>query len=92
MERTQVYLTPDQKEALLMLSREKAIPMAELIRNAIEEYLIRHNRDNRRRIIQETFGAVPEWSVNGQSYTREIRGGWAKRVQGAEEGEDNCRT
>lgn len=33
MERTQIYLDKDQKEALSRLSQAKGVPMAELVRN-----------------------------------------------------------
>ena len=85
MERTQIYLTQEQKEALATLSHEKGTPMAELIRSAVDEFLIRHHRDSRRQVILETFGAIPEWNINGETYTREIRAGWGKRLQAADE-------
>jgi predicted DNA-binding protein len=61
MDRTQIYLTPEQKEALLDLSKNTSTSMAELIRLAIDEYLSKRSQDNRLQAIQETFGAIPEW-------------------------------
>lgn len=87
MERTQIYLTPEQKEALIALSGDKAIPMAELIRNAIDEYLTRHNQNSRRQMILESFGAVSDWNTNGEIYTREMRTGWSSGLEAAEGGE-----
>lgn len=88
MERTQIYLAPEQKEALIALSHEKNIPMAELIRTAIEEYLTRHHQDNRRQVLLDTFGAISDWNTNGADYTRMLRESWRRSgLQAAEEGE-----
>ncbi|MCL6589802.1 MAG: ribbon-helix-helix domain-containing protein [Firmicutes bacterium] len=87
MERTQIYLTSKQKDALIALSREKEIPMAELIRMAIDEYLNRHHQDNRRQVLLDTFGAVSEWNSTGEEYTRMFRAGWRSALKAAEEGE-----
>ena len=92
MERIQIYLTPEQKEALKTLGGKRAIPMAELIRQAIDDYLSQHKRDDRKWAIQETFGAVPEWMESGKLYTRRLRSNWRNRPQVAEEGEPYCHT
>jgi hypothetical protein len=88
MERTQIYLTPEQKEALITLSHDKEIPMAELIRTAIDEYLTRNHQDNRRQVLLDTFGAISDWNTNGADYTRILRDSWRRgNLQAAEEGE-----
>ena len=92
MERTQIYLTPEQKEALLVLSNEKATPMAELIRKAIDDFLVRYRRNDRKQVLQETFGVLPEWKEGGETYTRRLRSGWQERPHAAEEGEPYCPT
>jgi predicted DNA-binding protein len=86
MDRTQIYLTPEQKEALLDLSKNTSTSMAELIRLAIDEYLSKKSQDNRLQAIQETFGAIPEWVDDGETFTRLMRAGWKNRTLG---GEDN---
>jgi uncharacterized Rmd1/YagE family protein len=88
MERTQIYLASEQKEALITLSHEKNIPMAELIRIAIEEYLARHHQDNRRQVLLDTFGVISGWNITGADYTRMLRESWRRSgLQAAEEGE-----
>lgn len=92
MERTQIYLSPEQKQALIALSNERGTPMAELIRKAIDDYLIRQRRIDRRQVLAETFGAFPQWEEGGEIYTRRLRSGWEKRTRVAEEGESYCPT
>jgi predicted DNA-binding protein len=39
MKRTNIHLAPDQLERLKVLSREKGVSYAELVRRAVEAYL-----------------------------------------------------
>ena len=41
MERTQIYFDKSEKEKLLRIARKKGRPMAEVIREAVAEYLIK---------------------------------------------------
>lgn len=80
MERTQIYLTAEQKAALEELARRKSVPMADLVREAVSEYLARKTSDHRLRILDDTFAAVPEWrDVDGVEYARRLRSGWEVR-------------
>jgi hypothetical protein len=96
MDRTQIYLTSEQKAALLNISQEKSTPMAELVRLAIDEYLAKNSQKYRLQTIHETFGRITEWTQNGETYERELRAGWgtrtAVRAQASEEGEGYCPT
>lgn len=72
----------------MTLSREKNIPMAELIRMAIDKYLTQNHQDNRRQVLLDTFGAISDWNTNGAEYTRMLRDSWRRSgLQAAEEGE-----
>lgn len=41
MERTQVYLDESEKEMLIKAAKKKGRPMAELIREAVSDYLLK---------------------------------------------------
>lgn len=92
MDRTQIYLTSEQKEALSNISKEKSTPMAELIRIAIDEYLAKSNQGYRLQTLHETFGKITDWSKNGETYVRELRAGWGTRNEVHEDGEGYCPT
>ncbi|MDI3280164.1 MAG: ribbon-helix-helix protein, CopG family [Bacillota bacterium] len=80
MERTQIYLTSEQKAALEALSRMRSVPMADVVREAVSEYLARAGAEYRLKVLEETFASVPEWrAVDGVEYVRALRSGWAKR-------------
>lgn len=90
MERTQVYLTSEQKAALEKLSRQKSVPMADLVREALNEYIAKTTADYRLKVLEETFGGVPEWrDIDGVEYVRNLRSGWAKREERIDRGNDD---
>jgi Arc/MetJ-type ribon-helix-helix transcriptional regulator len=61
MWRTQVYLTDEQVKALKRRARGRRVSMAELIRNAIEDFL---KRDvDPETALDRTFGAIPNLEV-----------------------------
>ncbi|MDI7248414.1 MAG: ribbon-helix-helix protein, CopG family [Bacillota bacterium] len=80
MERTQIYLTAEQKTALEEIARLKSVPMADVVREAVSEYLARKTADHRLQVLDGTFGAVPEWKgVDSIEHVRRLRSGWEER-------------
>jgi hypothetical protein len=59
--RTQVYLTPVQRERIDRVARAKGVTMAEVIRTALDEYL-RDSADPTD-ALAATFGADPHAAV-----------------------------
>lgn len=59
--RTQVYLTEAQRRKIDHLSTAEGVPMAEIVRRALDEYL--HDDIDATAALAQTFGAVPAASV-----------------------------
>ncbi|MGE5577899.1 MAG: CopG family transcriptional regulator [Syntrophothermus sp.] len=82
MERTQVYLGADQKEKLTRLSQIRGLPMAELIREAVDQYLVEHDPADPQEVLAQTFGL---WEERGdlpgtsQEMVEKLRSGWKER-------------
>ena len=79
MERTQIFLTREQKEFLAVMGKARALSMGDLIRTAVDEFMARQRQEYRLRVLDETFGTMPELP-DGEEYTRGIREAWAKRT------------
>jgi predicted DNA-binding protein len=60
--RTQVYLTREQRERLDVLGRRERKPLAELVREAVDEYL-EHSVPDAAGALDATFGALPDLDV-----------------------------
>lgn len=56
--RTQVYLTEEQRSRIDKVSEAEGIPMAEVIRRALDRYL--GDDVDAAEALRSTFGAVPE--------------------------------
>ncbi len=63
--RTQIYLSRTQREELDDLSRREKKTLAQVIRDAIDAYLRskRYDPDEVDRILEETFGIDPNFSI-----------------------------
>lgn len=57
--RTQIYLTPEQRRALDDLAETDEVSLAELIRLAVDEFLLIRKTDPDA-ALDASFGAVPE--------------------------------
>jgi len=56
MLRTQIYLTEEENSAVTRLAAASGQGKSEVIRNAIDEYLTRHDTSSRLSRIQSAFG------------------------------------
>jgi hypothetical protein len=57
--RTQVYLTPEQRQRIDELTRSRGVTLAEVVRRALDDYL-EEEIPSVAPILAETFGAVPD--------------------------------
>lgn len=57
--RTQVYLTADQRHRIDELAGAQGVTMAEVVRRALDAYLLTEHADARLTLVR-TFGAAPE--------------------------------
>ncbi len=60
--RTQIYLTDEQRRRLDELSRREGKALAELVREAVDQYLA-SRRTDAAAALEATFGAAPSLSV-----------------------------
>ena len=56
--RTQIYLTEEQRHRIDQVTASEGIPMAEVIRRALDEYL--GDDADASTTLRSTFGAVPD--------------------------------
>lgn len=83
MIRTQIQLTEEQARNLRMLAHETDMPMAELIRRAIDDLLVKSGRisaSERRRLLLSIAGkydsGLADVSARHDDYLDEIYGQW----------------
>lgn len=60
--RTQIYLSEDQRQRIDQVSAAEGVPMAEVIRRALDRYLSESTIDASTTLLK-TFGADPEARV-----------------------------
>lgn len=79
MERTQIYFNKNEKESLKKLAEKKGTTMAEVIREAVAEYLTREQEsviDN----LTETHGIWKDRDeiADSDDFVREMRKKWSR--------------
>lgn len=60
--RTQIYLTDEQRQRIDALAESEGLTMAEIIRRALDAYLVNETPDPER-ALASTFGAAPDATV-----------------------------
>lgn len=87
MERTQIYLTSEQKARLETIARARSVPMADVVRDAVDEYLLSNEPNQLLSAINKTFGTVTEWKgKDGVALQRELRAMWEDSRHGKKQG------
>jgi hypothetical protein len=67
--RTQIYLTEEQRRQIEELRTSDGRTLAEVVRAALDEYFATHSREaaeelaERQRVLDETFGCMPDLEV-----------------------------
>lgn len=56
MERTQIYLTREEREAVRAIAERRGQTQSEIIREAIDRYIVEFDQNTRQAILDETFG------------------------------------
>jgi hypothetical protein len=88
VERTQIYLTSDQKARIEAIAKARSVPMALVIRDAVSHYLAASDPGERSRVLQQTFESVPEWKEqDGLKLARDLRSQWSRPASGSARGE-----
>lgn|GEM_PF-527394 len=86
MKRTQIYLTEEQKTRLEEIARLRSVSMADVVRDAVSQYLRASERQQTELILERTFGSIRAWQGrDGVDLARELRRDWERQPG---EGED----
>ncbi len=77
MKRTQIYLSDEQKDSLKKLSRQKSRPMAELVREAVENYIIENTKSELDRLKESEGIWSDRQDINDSAeYVNDMRKSW----------------
>ena len=61
--RTQIYLTPDQRKRLDTRRKREHKTLAAIVREAIDAYLGTERKTDYQKVLDETFGSLPNLEV-----------------------------
>jgi len=85
MERTQIYLTGEQKKALKTIAAQKHLSLAEIVREAVDQYV----SEQKPSAIERIGNARGLWEdredLDAVSYEKELRKELNKRLEGFEQ-------
>lgn len=84
MERTQIYLTSEQKKTLKAIATQKQAPLAEVVRDAVEQYILQQKPS----VAEKMSRARGLWKdrkdLDAVAYERELRAELNRRLEGHE--------
>ena len=78
MERTQIYLTREEREALKTIAERLGQSQSEIIREAVDRYIEEINRKDRAEIMRNAFGIWADREDLPQFF-EELRREWNER-------------
>ena len=83
MVRTQAYLTKSQKAQLQHISVVRGVPVAQLIREAVDEFLQHSKSDDAfEQALESAFGLWKDHEIEDSTeYVRHLRDGWEARPE-----------
>lgn len=85
MERTQIYLTKEQKRVLKTIAAQKSAPLAAVVREAVELYIAEQKPSATERIGRVGGLWTDRQDLDAQAYERELRKDLNKRLEGLEQ-------
>jgi hypothetical protein len=85
MERTQIYLTREQKKALKAIATQKHAPLAEVVREAVEQYIAEQKPSATERISRARGLWKDRKDLDAATYERELRTELNQRLEGFEQ-------
>jgi len=80
--RTQITLRDEQYERLCRESERRGLPLAELIRRALDQSYGTTLPEDVARALDDSFGAWTDRDFGGKSYVEGLRRGMARRLAG----------
>ncbi len=85
MERTQIYLTGEQKNALKTIAAQKHTALAEVVREAVEQYIAEQKPSATDRLRSARGLWKDRQDLDAATYVREMRQELHKRLEGFEQ-------
>jgi predicted transcriptional regulator len=79
MERTQIYLTPEQQKAIESIAERREQTKSAIIREAIDRYIVDYDQDTWQIVLDETFGAWADMPESEVPDIRALREEWNER-------------
>jgi len=73
MKRTQIYLLESQKEQLDKLARQKGKAIAEIIREAVDMYIVKYDKASEDHILSTKGLWKDRGDIDSQKYADELR-------------------
>lgn len=84
MERTQIYLTSEQKKALKDIAVKKRAPLAEVVRDAVEQYIAQQKPATAEKMSRARGLWKDRKDLDAVAYERELRTELNSRLEGLE--------
>lgn len=84
MERTQIYLTREQKKALKDIAVKKRVPLAEVVRDAVEQYIVQQKPTTAEKMSRARGLWRDRKDLDAVAYERELRTELNSRLEGLE--------
>ncbi len=78
MIRTQIYLTEKEHRALRAITNSRGATQSELIREAIDKYIVAYQRSNRVHLLREARGI---WADREDIDARDLRAEWDRQLE-----------
>jgi len=85
VERTQIYLTSEQKKALKIIAEQKNAPLAEVVREAVESYITEQKPSKSERLNKARGLWKDRVDLDAVAYEKELRKELNKRLEGFEQ-------
>ena len=79
MERTQIYLTPEQQKTIEAIAEQCKQTKSTVIREAIDRYIADSEQDTWQAVLDETFGAWADMAEADVPDVRALRDEWNER-------------
>jgi hypothetical protein len=81
MIRTQIYLTEKEQRALRTIANLQNVTQSELIREAVDKYIVTYQQANRVHLLREARGI---WADREDIDARTLRAEWNRQLEGQE--------
>ena len=78
MNRTQIYLTAEEQRALRAIANLEDTTQSEVIREAIDQYIVKHQQTHRMQMLREARGI---WANRDDINAADLRAEWDRQFE-----------